>query len=101
MTSAIASPLAVAGIVVGAASLLSNIVWNCHNCGWDLDRVPWYQAVLVAAVPFGVSPLGIIAMGVRAGIVRSRRARIQFAVVTLGLALPWLYLAAALVLMTI
>jgi hypothetical protein len=87
----IPSPLAIAGTVVGGASLVGNIVWNCNTCGWDLDGVPWYEAFLVAGVPFVVAPLGIVLVGVRALLLRTRSASIEFGATTLGLALPWLY----------
>jgi hypothetical protein len=85
------SLLVIGGAVVGAASLLANIIWNCNTCGWDLDGVPWYEALLVAGVPFVLAPLGIILVGVRALILRSRTAVIEWGATSLGLALPWCY----------
>jgi hypothetical protein len=84
-------PLVVLAAAIGAASLCANIVWNCNSCGWDLDGVPWYQALLVAAVPFVISPIGVASLAIRAAIVRSRSALLDFAGGSAGLALPWLY----------
>jgi hypothetical protein len=84
-------PLVVVAAAVGAASLFANVVWNCNSCGWDLDAVPWYQALLVAAVPFVVSPIGVVILAIRAAIVRSRSTLLDLAGGSAGLALPWLY----------
>jgi hypothetical protein len=80
---------------IGVASLLGNVVWNCSTCGWDLDGVPWHQALLVAGVPFVLAPLAIFALGVRALILRTRVATIEFALASLGIALPWAYFLVA------
>jgi hypothetical protein len=84
-------PFAVTGVAIGLASLLGNMVWNCSTCGWDLDGVPWYQALLVAAVPFIIAPLGATLVGLRALVLRTRNSAIEFLLATLGLALPWAY----------
>jgi hypothetical protein len=84
-------PLVVGAAGVGGASLIANIVWNCNSCGWDLDRVPWYQALLVAAVPFVISPLGMLGLAIRAAFLRSRPALLALAGGSAGLALPWLF----------
>jgi len=84
-------PLAATGGAIGLASLLGNVVWNCSTCGWDLDGVPWYQVLLVVAVPFIIAPLGAILMGLRALVLRTRSSAIEFLLATLGLALPWAY----------
>ena len=84
-------PLLIAAVGLGAASLIANIVWNCNSCGWDLDGVPWYQGVLVAAVPFVITPFGVLGLAVRAAFLRSRGATLEAAVGSAGLALPWLY----------
>ena len=76
---------------VGSASLLGNMVWNCSTCGWDLDGVPWYQALLVVGVPFILAPIGACVLGVRALLLRTRPATVEFVLASLGLALPWAY----------
>ena len=81
----------IASVLIGIASLLGNRVWNCPTCGWDLDGVPWYQAVLVAAVPFAIAPAGIIALGIRAYVVRGKRAAVESVIGAMGLALSWLH----------
>jgi hypothetical protein len=78
-------------VPLGLASLVANVVWNCNTCGWDLDGVPLHEAFLVAAVPFVFGPLGSLVLGIRALLLRTRAAFIDFAGATLGLALPWLY----------
>ena len=80
---------------VGAVSLLGNMVWNCSTCGWDLDGVPWYQALLVAGVPFILAPVVAVAFAVRALALRTRRATTEFLLASLGLALPWAYFLVA------
>jgi hypothetical protein len=92
-------PLVVAAAAIGAASLLANIVWNCNSCGWDLDGVPWYEALLVAAVPFVVSPIGVVILAIRAAFVRNRSTLLDFAGGSAGLALPWLYFVVGYVLL--
>jgi hypothetical protein len=87
----IASPLPIAGAVLGAASVLANAVWNCNTCGWDFDHVPWYQALLVVGVPFLIAPLTTTLVGVRTLLLRTRAAAIVWGATTLGLALPWIY----------
>ena len=89
-------PLAVTGVAIGVASLIGNVVWNCSTCGWDLDGVPWYQALLVVGVPFIIAPLGVTLMGLRALVLRTRSSVIEFLLATVGLALPWAYFLAAL-----
>jgi hypothetical protein len=84
-------PLVVVAFAVGGASLIANIVWNCSSCGWDLDRVPWYQALLVAAVPFVISPLGMLGLAIRSAFLRSRPALLELAGGSAGLVLPWLF----------
>jgi hypothetical protein len=87
----IASPLPVAGAVLGVASVLANAVWNCNTCGWDFDGVPWYQALLVVGVPFLIAPLGTTLLGLRTLLLRNRGAAIVWGATTVGLALPWIY----------
>jgi hypothetical protein len=91
-------PLVAASIALGAASLVGNVVWNCYTCGWDLDRVPWYQALLVVGVPFILTPLGVLAVSLRAVLLRSRAALIECAWASAGLALPWLFFIVAYIL---
>jgi hypothetical protein len=88
-------PVVGLAVLVGVASLIANVVWNCNSCGWDLDGVPWYQAVLVAAVPYIVTPLGIVALAIRAIWLRDQRALSEFGKGAAGLALPWLYFLVA------
>ncbi len=84
-------PFVVLGVGAGAASLLGNLVWNCGSCGWDFDRVPWYQAVLVVAVPFILAPVGVFVLAVRAVWLRRRSALLECLLASAGLALPWCY----------
>jgi hypothetical protein len=84
-------PLVVVGVLIGAASLFANVVWNCNGCGWDPHTVPWYQALLVAGVPFVIAPLGVLSLLGRAVWLRSRSALLEFGGASVGLALPWLY----------
>ena len=81
----------IAGVLLGIASFIGNRVWNCSTCGWDLDGVPWYQAVLVAAVPFAIAPAGIMALAIRAYVVRGKRAAVESLVGAMGLAVSWIH----------
>jgi hypothetical protein len=81
----------IAGVLIGFASLIGNRAWNCPTCGWDLDGVPWYQAFLVAGVPFVIAPAGIIALAIRAYVLRGTRAAVASVVGAMGLALSWLH----------
>jgi hypothetical protein len=84
-------PIIIIAALVGVASVMANIEWNCHSCGWDPHTVPWYQALLVVGVPFMFAPLGILALGARAVWLRTRPATIECAGASAGLALPWVY----------
>jgi hypothetical protein len=95
--SNVGGPLAIgiAGLLLGIASLVGNVVWNCSTCGWDLDGVPLHQAVLIAAVPYAIGPGGVLAIGLWAALARTKAAYWTLAMWTTGLALPWLYLLSA------
>ena len=88
-------PVAGLAVLIGVVSLIANVVWNCNSCGWELDGVPWYQAILVAGVPFIVTPLGIVALAIRAIWLRNQAALPEFGGAAVGLALPWLYFLVA------
>ena len=83
--------IVVVGMAWGAASLIANVAWNCNGCGWDPHTVPWYQALLVAGVPFVIAPLAVLSLLVRAIWLRSRSAFAEFGGASMGLALPWVY----------
>jgi hypothetical protein len=84
-------PFLAAAVLVGAASVVGNAVFNCSTCGWDPHNAPWYEALLVAGVPFIVTPVGVIAAAVGVVVQRSKRALLSASVALLGLALPWFY----------
>jgi hypothetical protein len=67
------SPVVLVCFLMGIASLAGNLVWNCPTCGWDLDGVPWYEAILVAGVPVLVVPVAVLLLSVRALLLRTRR----------------------------
>jgi hypothetical protein len=93
--SPLGHPLVLACSIIGLASLVGNGVWNCRTCGWDLDGVPWYQAVLVAGIPVLVAPAGVLLVLVRLLFLRTRKALVESVIAILGLSLPWLYLLGA------
>ena len=88
-------PLVVVSAAVGLASLIANIVWNCNTCGWDPDGVPWYQPLLVVAVPFVAMPCGVLGLALRALLLRRRSAIWEFVGGSAGLLLPWAYYVVA------
>ena len=85
------SGFAVVALVLGVASVLANVAWNCGTCGWDLDRVPWYQAFLIAVVPLVLSPIGVLIAAGRLLAFRTRKALIESFLATIGFSLPWLW----------
>jgi hypothetical protein len=85
------APLGTAGIVLGVASVVGNMVYNCWACGWDPHDAPWYEALLVAGVPLLAAPILTLVGLTWALVARTWRVIIDVLLMTLGMALPWVY----------